>query len=107
MDMLALMSVLIDQPFLALAPAALFFLAYAAYKSRWALAASLLWSFYCFYELAMRHRLLCSGECNIRIDLLVVYPALLVAVFARHSSAGWNPVFSTDCGRTGSQPSLG
>lgn len=80
--MLKLMSVLIDQPFLALAPATLLFAAYLASKSRWALLAGLLWLMYCFYELAMKYRLLCSGECNIRIDLLVLYPALLIASLA-------------------------
>jgi hypothetical protein len=28
----------------------------------------------------MQRRWLCSGECNIRIDLLVIYPALLVSL---------------------------
>jgi len=27
----------------------------------------------------MQERILCSGECNIRIDLLVIYPVLAVA----------------------------
>lgn len=26
----------------------------------------------------MARRLLCSGECNIRVDLLLLYPALLL-----------------------------
>jgi hypothetical protein len=26
----------------------------------------------------MKWRVLCSGECNIRVDLLVLYPALVV-----------------------------
>lgn len=38
----------------------------------------ILWLLYSFYELAMKYRLLCSGECNIRIDLLVLYPELLL-----------------------------
>jgi hypothetical protein len=28
----------------------------------------------------MPQRWLCSGECNIRIDLLAIYPGLLIAV---------------------------
>jgi hypothetical protein len=28
----------------------------------------------------MQQRWLCSGECNIRIDLLVIYPALFVGL---------------------------
>lgn len=36
-----------------------------------------LWLAYAFYEYLMFKRVLCSGECNIRVDLLLVYPALL------------------------------
>jgi hypothetical protein len=28
----------------------------------------------------MKRRWLCSGECNIRVDLLVIYPALLLGL---------------------------
>ena len=76
------MSVLIEQPFFALAPAAFFFACSAVSRSRWSPAAGSLWLLYFFYELAMKYRLLCSGECNIRIDLLAVYPALLAASLA-------------------------
>jgi len=79
MDLLKLMGVLIGQPILALVPAALFLACFAASKSKWALVTSALWILYCLYELGMKHRLLCSGECNIRIDLLALYPALLLA----------------------------
>ena len=82
MGILKLMSVLIGQPLLALVPAALFFSAYAAIKSRLAFALGCLWTLYCIYELAMKYRLLCSGDCNIRIDLLAVYPGLLLASLA-------------------------
>ena len=34
------------------------------------------------YEYAMKLRILCSGECNIRVDLLLLYPALLVLSLA-------------------------
>jgi hypothetical protein len=37
-----------------------------------------LWAVYGIYELLMQMRVLCSGECNIRVDLLLIYPALLV-----------------------------
>ncbi|MDH4130922.1 MAG: hypothetical protein OEV95_03865 [Gemmatimonadota bacterium] len=36
------------------------------------------WLLYALYETGMRLRLLCSGECNIRVDLLLLYPLLLV-----------------------------
>jgi hypothetical protein len=37
----------------------------------------LLWIAYSAYEYLMHARVLCSGECNIRDDLLLIYPALL------------------------------
>jgi hypothetical protein len=57
----------------------LLFLA-AAWKSRRPIiaATALAWLSYAGYETAMRLRWLCSGECNIRVDLLVIYPVLLV-----------------------------
>jgi formate hydrogenlyase subunit 3/multisubunit Na+/H+ antiporter MnhD subunit len=47
---------------------------------RLAVGAGVLWLLYAVYELGMKQRWLCSGECNIRIDLLVIYPVLLVAL---------------------------
>lgn len=38
------------------------------------------WLVYALYETGMKLRWLCSGECNIRIDLLVLYPLLLIAL---------------------------
>ncbi|MBK7927450.1 MAG: hypothetical protein IPJ98_08150 [Bryobacterales bacterium] len=46
-----------------------------------------LWAAYCVYEGLMEARVLCSGECNIRVDLLVVYPVLVVV-------SGWAVVRS-------------
>ena len=41
------------------------------------LVLALLWLTYSGYEYLMYKRVLCSGECNIRVDLLLIYPALL------------------------------
>jgi hypothetical protein len=49
---------------------------------RVAVAAGLAWLLYGLYEFGMRQRWLCTGECNIRIDLLVIYPLLLVGLVA-------------------------
>ena len=38
---------------------------------------SLLWAGYAVYEYLMVARVLCSGECNIRVDLLGILPILL------------------------------
>ena len=40
--------------------------------------AAVVWAVYGCYEYLMYARILCSGECNIRVDLLVIYPALLI-----------------------------
>jgi formate hydrogenlyase subunit 3/multisubunit Na+/H+ antiporter MnhD subunit len=37
-----------------------------------------LWLLYAAYEIGMHQRWFCSGECNIRIDLLAIYPGLLI-----------------------------
>jgi hypothetical protein len=37
----------------------------------------LLWLIYGIYEYGMKLRLLCTGECNIRLDLFLIYPLLL------------------------------
>lgn len=36
------------------------------------------WLLYAVYETGMQQRWLCSGECNIRVDLLVIYPVLVL-----------------------------
>jgi hypothetical protein len=46
-----------------------------------------IWLLYGPYELAMRAHWLCSGECNIRVDLLLIYPAL--AVVSLLGLIGW------------------
>jgi hypothetical protein len=45
---------------------------------KWTAAA---WGLYAVYEYLMHERILCSGECNIRIDLLLIYPLLLGLTF--------------------------
>jgi hypothetical protein len=63
-------------PALALLPAAAFALLASRARSRLAWCTAALWALYAGYETAMARRLLCSGECNIRVDLLLLYPAL-------------------------------
>ena len=72
------MAILIEWPLLALIPLALFLALFVWSQSRAAIVVSLLWGLYVPYELAMKHRILCSGECNIRVDLLVLHPFLIV-----------------------------
>ena len=79
MSVLRGMAILIEYPLIALAPAALFLYLYSILKARVLVATGLLWLAYVPYEYAMKFRLLCSGECNIRVDLLLIY-ALLAAL---------------------------
>lgn len=61
----------------ALLIAAAFAWASARKRSRLAAIAALLWAAYGIYESLMYARILCTGECNIRIDLLLIHPLLL------------------------------
>jgi hypothetical protein len=71
-------SVFIVHPWLALLPSIVFTV--AGYWRRRAIAwlAAAVWLLYALYENAIARRILCSGECNIRVDLLLLYPVLLV-----------------------------
>ncbi|HEU5041965.1 MAG TPA: hypothetical protein VFT84_14135 [Gemmatimonadales bacterium] len=44
--------------------------------------AGLAWLAYAVYEVGMQRRWLCSGECNIRLDLFIIYPILLLGLLA-------------------------
>jgi hypothetical protein len=44
--------------------------------------AAVLWLAYGVYESLMYARILCTGECNIRVDLLLIYPLLLLITVA-------------------------
>ena len=46
------------------------------------LAAAVAWLLYAPYEYLVHARVLCSSECNIRVDLLLVWPALLALSLA-------------------------
>ena len=41
------------------------------------LVVAMLWVAYAIYEYFMYIRVLCSDECNIRVDLLLIYPVLV------------------------------
>ena len=49
-------------------------------RHRTAVGVGVVWLLYALYETGMQRRWLCSGECNIRIDLLVIYPVLVLGV---------------------------
>ena len=69
-------------PLAALVPAALLGVAYAFRPRRLALVTAVLWLGYAIYESLMKARVLCSGECNIRVDLLLISPLLWILTLA-------------------------
>lgn len=79
MGVLSIMAIMIEYPWLALVPAAVFFGLYSTSKSRFILNTAISWLAYVPYEYGMKLRLLCTGECNIRVDLVLLY-TLLAAV---------------------------
>jgi len=77
-----IMSVLMMLPLLVLVPIALGIWFYTMTRRGVHLASALLWAAYGVYEILMQARILCSGECNIRVDLLVIYPLLVFLLLA-------------------------
>ena len=72
----------IAQPMLALIPAGFMAALYWISRRRVILVAAASWFCYLPYEWGMKLRILCSGECNIRVDLLLIYPVLLLVSLA-------------------------
>ena len=68
----------IQYPLAAFAPAAAFLGLYVLRKRKGILVAALCWAGYAVLETLNWLRITCSGECNIRVDLLVIYPALWI-----------------------------
>lgn len=75
-------AIFISQPLLALLPAGAYTALYRASSRRLVGAAAVLWFLYTPYEYGMHRRWLCSGECNIRVDLLLLYPVLWLVSLA-------------------------
>lgn len=73
------MSIFIEYPLLAFVPVLVFVALYRVSRRRVVIWTGLLWFLYGLYEYAMHERILCSGECNIRVDLLAIYPVLALA----------------------------
>ena len=72
------MGIFAGYPWLVLFPIAFFLLIGVAAKSRFAFTTAILWVIYGMYEWMMYARILCGGDCNIRIDLLFIYPILML-----------------------------
>lgn len=72
----------IPYPFLALIPATAFAIAAKITRLKFLFLVAAGWAAYSGYEFLMKSRVLCSGDCNIRIDLLAIYPALALLTAA-------------------------
>jgi hypothetical protein len=71
-----MMAIFIEYPWLAAAVGVA--LLVAGRGRRAAAVAGIVWLLYAVYETGMKQRWWCTGECNIRVDLLLVYPLLLI-----------------------------
>jgi hypothetical protein len=89
------MAIFIAYPWAAGVVAAAFALLWLARPARLVAATAFAWAAYGAYEYLMYARVLCSGECNIRVDLLLMYPALgilsLIALYRAARSPSSRP----------------
>ena len=76
------MSLFVVTPWLALLPALAFAAAAWWRGGRAGWVAAGVWALYAAYEMGMRRRWFCTGECNIRVDLLLLHPLLLLGSLA-------------------------
>jgi hypothetical protein len=76
------MAIFIAYPFLAAVIGALLLVLGRSRRRRTAVGVGIVWLLYFAYETGMQQRWLCTGECNIRIDLLFIYPLLLILLVA-------------------------
>ena len=72
------MGIFAGYPWLVIIPIALFFFIGIAARARFATATAILWLIYGMYEWMMYARILCSGNCDSRLDLAFIYPVLLL-----------------------------
>ena len=77
-QILTILAFLIIFPLGATIIGAVFIFVYIWTKVKFALVTGVLWIVYSIYEYLMYARILCSGECNIRVDLLLIYPVLIL-----------------------------
>ena len=77
MEILTIMGIFIQYPWLAAVIGVFLAGLGQQRRRRTAIVVGVIWLLYAAYESAMRLRWLCTGECNIRVDLLLIYPLLL------------------------------
>jgi hypothetical protein len=74
------MGILVQYPVLAAIVGALLVLIGRRAHRRIVSGIGFVWLIYAAYETGIQQRWLCSGECDIRIDLLVIFPLLLISL---------------------------
>jgi hypothetical protein len=72
------MGLLVEYPWLAIGIAAAFAVIWHRKRNLATLTATALWALYAIYEYLTFARILCSGDCNIRVDLILLDPSLLL-----------------------------
>jgi len=82
MEIFALLAMFIIAPIAATLVGAIYLWMFYKLRIKSSMLTGVLWVLYSIYEYLMYIRVLCTGECNIRIDLLGIYPLLLVASLA-------------------------
>jgi len=78
MEIFTLTAILTIVPLAATVIGALYIRMFFKLKTFLSMVTGILWILYSIYEYLIYTRVLCTGECNIRIDLLLIYPLLLV-----------------------------
>ena len=74
--------IFIEYPLLAAAIGVFLFGVGRMMHRRLAMAAGVMWLLYSVYEFAIKKRWLCTGDCDIRADLVFIYPVLLLGSLA-------------------------
>lgn len=64
-------------PLAALVPAIFFIFLYRRWRARSAAVVALAWTLYAGWEWMLQYGGWCDDDCNIRVDLLVIYPTLI------------------------------
>jgi formate hydrogenlyase subunit 3/multisubunit Na+/H+ antiporter MnhD subunit len=80
--LLSVMAIFIAYPFLAAVIGGFLLVLGRRTRRRAAIGIGILWLLYFVYQTGMQQRWLCSGECYSRIDLLLIYPVLLILLVA-------------------------
>lgn len=89
--------VFIPAPYLAILPGVILWWLFRRCRRLLVIVTALTWFCYAGYETMMWLRIWCSGECNIRIDLLLIYPLLIMlTVFSVYSASVRPPAMSKD-----------